>query len=303
METVISVANLCKRYGGLKAVDDISFSIQRGEIFGLIGPNGAGKTTTVEILSGLRSPDHGDVRVLGLDPQHQAAALRQRVGVQLQQAALPEEIRVGEALNLFASFYKHAHSWQDLLETWGLAEKRKASFRSLSGGQRQRLFIALALVNDPELVFLDEITTGLDPQARLATWDLVRSIRDSGKTVVLVTHFMDEAQRLCDRVGVVDHGHLVACDAPDQLIQALDAGLRVHFTSSNGFDPACLARLPGVTRIAHAGDEVTIYGKGPLLVHVAAALSELGQVPADLRSEQASLEDVFLCLTGRKIRE
>lgn len=306
--TVIQVEHLSKTYGSTRAVEDVSFEIQRGEIFGIIGPNGAGKTTTVEILAGLRRPSSGSVRVLGLDPQRQVDALRQRTGVQLQSAALPDQIHVWEALDLFASFYRHAIPYQPLLETWGLAEKRNATFASLSGGQKQRLFIALALVNDPELVFLDELTTGLDPQARRSTWDLVRTIRAQGKTVVLVTHFMDEAEKLCDRVAIVDQGRLIALDTPHQLIENLHAESRVKFTTLNGFNPATLTNIPGVTRAIREGDQVHVFGaslpgKPSLLLQVASTLGELGLSPADLRTEQATLEDAFIALTGKHLRD
>ncbi len=303
METVVQVEHLRKTYGQTVAVDDISFEVKQGEIFGIVGPNGAGKTTTVESAMGLRQPDAGTVRVLGLDPQSQGYELRQRIGVQLQQAALPDRIKVWEAIDLFAAFYQHSADWEKLLEQWGLAEKRKASFGSLSGGQKQRLFIALALVNSPELVFLDELTTGLDPQARRATWDLIRSIREHGTTVVLVTHFMDEAERLCDRVAIIDQGRIVALDTPHKLIGDLQAGSRVRFTLENGFNPDLLEKVKGVTGVSREGSEVVVYGNGPLMAHVAAALAENNIEPADLRTEQASLEDVFLALTGRQIRD
>jgi len=193
MKSIIEIQNLRKTYGSTVAVDDISFEVAEGEIFGLLGPNGAGKTTTVECLQGLRHPDSGSIRVLGLDPRLEAQALRRRIGSQLQESALPDRIKVWEALDLFASVSPNASDWRVLLEQWGLAEKRKASFSSLSGGQRQRLFVALALVNSPEVVFLDEMTTGLDPAARHVAWDLIRAIRDRGTTVTLVTHFMAEA--------------------------------------------------------------------------------------------------------------
>ncbi|HEY3343698.1 MAG TPA: ABC transporter ATP-binding protein [Anaerolineaceae bacterium] len=305
---VITVEHISKSYGGLTAVDDVSFQVERGEIFGIIGPNGAGKTTTVEAVIGMRKLDRGAIRVLGLDPRQDAAALRRQIGVQLQQAALPDAIKVWEALDLFASFYPHPADSRRLLEDWGLGDKRSSSFQSLSGGQKQRLFIALALVNDPVLVFLDELTTGLDPQSRRSTWDLVRSIRDQGKTVVLVTHFMDEAEKLCDRVAIIDRGKILALDTPRCLIQTLNDQTRVVFTTSNGFDPAGLRRIPGVTRALREGDQVTVIGNElpgspSLLLRTAAALNELGQAPADLHLEQSSLEDVFLAVTGRKIRE
>ena len=294
--------NLRKQYGSTIAVDDISFNVQQGEIFCIVGPNGAGKSTTVESIMGLRQPDSGAIRVLGMNPQKEEQHLRQRIGIQLQQAALPERLKVWEALDLYASFYNKTVSWEKLLGDWGLDEKRNAAFKNLSGGQKQRLFIALALLNDPEMVFLDELTTGLDPQARRATWDAVRAIRDQGKTVVLVTHFMDEAEELADRIAIIDQGKIVAIDTPQALIQNLQAGMRVRFTNGNGYDPQLLSQVTGVTEVEQRGKQVIVQGNGALLAHVATALAEHNITPTDLRVEQADLEDVFLALTGRKIR-
>lgn len=302
-ETVIAVENLSKHYGSVTAVENLSFSVQRGEIFGVVGPNGAGKTTTVECLTGLRRADQGQIRVLGLDPRTAERELRRRVGVQLQQAALPDDILVWEALDLFASFYPAPVDWRALLETWGLAEKARARFNTLSGGQKQRLFIALALVNNPELVILDELTTGLDPQARRATWELVERLRDDGKTVLLVTHFMDEAERLCDRVAVIDRGHLVALDSPRALIRAVHAEARVRFSDPEHRDWSSLRGLAGVHSIERRNGDVIVSGAGGLLLSVASALNERGYQPADLRTEQVTLEDAFLALTGHAIRE
>lgn len=303
MNHVITVDHLHKEYGRTVAVDDVSFSVASGEIFCIVGPNGAGKTTTVESVMGLRQPDRGHIRVLGLDPQQDEMALRQRIGVQLQQAALPDRIKVWEALDLFTSFYKHTVDWEPLLHDWGLLEKRNAQFGKLSGGQKQRLFICLALLNDPEVVFLDELTTGLDPQARRATWDAVRAIRDRGKTVILVTHFMEEAEELADHVAIIEKGRVVALDTPDQLIAGLNTTRRVLFTNPNGFDPHTLMTLPEVTDVAENGRVVTVYGRGPLLIRVAVALDNQYLYPDDLRMEQANLEDVFLALTGSQIRD
>ncbi len=303
METVISVKHLRKNYGPLAAVDDLSFDVQRGEIFGIAGPNGAGKTTTVECLVGLRRPDSGELRVLGLDPQAQAASLRRRTGVQLQQSALPEDLKVWEALDLFASLYDRPLDGKLLLEQWGLAEKRNTRFGSLSGGQKQRLFIALALVNDPELVFLDELTTGLDPQARRATWGMIEQLRQDGKTVLLVTHFMDEAERLCDRVAIIDQGRLAALDSPAALIAGLNQEQRLRFRRPAGVELGWLSGLPGVSAVAYENGDAVVSGGAALLATVATALAERGLIPADLRSERATLEDVFLKLTGKKIRE
>ncbi|WP_420628995.1 ABC transporter ATP-binding protein [Candidatus Leptofilum sp.] len=299
---VIEVKKLRKAYGSTVAVDNISFNVQKGEIFCIVGPNGAGKSTTVESIMGLRQPDGGSIRVLGLDPQKREHELRQRIGIQLQQAALPERLKVWEALNLYSSFYDKIVSWEKLLADWGLTEKRTTNFKNLSGGQKQRLFIALALLNDPELVFLDELTTGLDPQARHATWDAVRAIRDQGKTVVLLTHFMDEAEELADRIAIIDQGNVVALDTPGKLIQNLQAETRVRFTNYNGYDPQQLHTVSGVTDVEQRGKQVIVQGNGALLAHVATALAQHNVTPTDLRVEQADLEDVFLALTGRSIR-
>jgi len=303
VDEVIRVKGLRKAYGSTVAVDGVSFSVGQGEIFGVVGPNGAGKTTIVECLTGLRRPDAGTVRVLGLDPRRQGRELRERVGVQLQQAALPDDLKVWEALDLYTSFYGRALDWKPLLEHWGLKEKRNARFKSLSGGQKQRLFIALSLLNDPEVVFLDEITTGLDPQARRVTWDLVREIRDRGTTVVLVTHFMDEAERLCDRVAFVDGGRIVALDSPENLIGALDAEASVRFGGLNGFDADSLRGVPGVSRAAREDDEVVVYGGGPLLARVVVELDRRGITPTTVSVARSTLEDVFIEKTGREIQD
>ena len=303
MNVVIQVEHLRKVYGDTVAVDDISFEVENGEIFGIVGPNGAGKTTAVESIIGLRRPDQGSITVLGMNPMQEENALQQRIGIQLQEAALPDRIKVWEALDLFASFYDHTVDWQPLLERWGLSDKRNARFGKLSGGQKQRLFIALSLLNDPEAVFLDELTAGLDPQARRSTWDLVRAIRDEGKTVVLVTHFMDEAQELCDRVLIIDHGRIVALDTPKALIKQVQAERQISFTAPPGFDPSPLETLPGVSHVSTKGNQVSVSGEGALLARVATALAQQDLIPDDLRSKQATLEDVFLALTGREIRD
>jgi len=302
MNPVIEVEHLRKTYGRLVAVDDVSFHVTEGEIFGLLGPNGAGKTTSVECLQGLRRYDIGKVRVLGLDPRSQAQELRRRIGSQLQEAALPDRIKVWEALDMFATVADHALDWNTLLNQWGLSEKRKASFGSLSGGQRQRLFIALALVNNPRIVFLDEMTTGLDPAARHVAWELIRTIRDHGATVVLVTHFMDEAEELCDRLAIVDHGKIIAADSPGGLITSHAGHVRVIFTTDKK-DLSWLDSVSYVQRVMRKGQKVEVEGTGPVLAHVSAALLAHGIEPSDLRMEQPSLEDVFLKLTGRRAEE
>ncbi|MBN1693405.1 MAG: ABC transporter ATP-binding protein [Dehalococcoidales bacterium] len=300
MTSIISVQNLRKTYGKIIAVADISFEVAQGEIFGFLGPNGAGKTTTVECLQALRDPDSGKISVIGLDPLRQAQELRRRIGSQLQESALPDRIKVWEALDLFASVTDKISDWHPLLEQWGLAEKRKSSFAALSGGQKQRLFIALSLVNNPEVVFLDEMTTGLDPAARRVAWDLIRAVRDRGTTVVLVTHFMDEAENLCDRVAIVDKGKIVASDSPQGLIASYATGVRVLFSTDKP-DLAFLEKVSGVKNVTRRGDRVEVEGSGPLLALVAAALVEHDIVPPDLRVEQPSLEDVFLKVTGRAV--
>ena len=294
---VVHVEGLRKSYGGTVAVDGVSFEVAAGEIFGLVGPNGSGKTTTVECLQGLRDPDGGDLRVLGLDPARQGSELRRRIGCQLQDSALPERIKVWEALDLFGSLSADAVDWHSLLHAWGLEEKRNASFATLSGGQRQRLFVALALVNRPELVFLDEMTTGLDPSARRVAWELIEAIRAGGATVVLVTHFMEEAERLCDRVAVVRRGRLVAVDTPSGLAAAYGGQTRITF-SAGGIELDWIDRLPGVARVERHGAAVRIEGTGRVLPLVAAGLVERGVVPDDLRVAQPTLEDAFLALVG-----
>lgn len=302
MEPVIEVEDVRKTYGTLGAVDGVSLSVARGEIFGLLGPNGAGKTTLVECIQGLRKPDSGRISVLGLDPQSEAQALRKRIGSQLQESALPDRIKVWEALDLFASVSGAGSDWRLLMEQWGLSEKSKASFSSLSGGQRQRLLVALALVTNPEVVFLDEMTTGLDPAARRVAWGLIRAIRDRGATVILVTHFMDEAEHLADRLAVMDRGRIAALDSPQGLIARYAGGVKVLF-SDPGADLSWLPAVPYVKAVSRTGSRVEVEGTGPVLAMVAAALVEHGLAPADLRLEQPSLEDVFMSITGRSAVE
>jgi ABC-2 type transport system ATP-binding protein len=297
---VIEVAGLRKQYGGKVAVRDVSFTVERGEIFGILGPNGAGKTTTVECAEGLRTPDGGTVRVLGLDPRRDAGELRRRVGVQLQESQLPDRLKVWEALRLYASFYPNPADPERLIQDWGLAEKRDTPFGKLSGGQKQRLFITLALVGNPEIAFLDELTTGLDPQARSDTWDLIERIRDTGVTVVLVTHFMAEAERLCDRLAVIDRGTVVAIDTPAGLVAGVDAEQRIRFRTASPFDERLLSGLPGVTGVTRTGDRVVITGKGDLLYTVTSVLARNQIVAAELRVEQASLDTAFAALTRKE---
>ena len=299
--SVIEVEGLHKAYGDHVAVEDVGLEVRAGEIFGLLGPNGAGKTTTVECLQGLRRRGRGRVRVLGLDPDRDGDRLRRRIGAQLQSSALPDRLRVGEALWLFARDQDGAPPLDQLGRRWGLEGLWRRPFAKLSGGERQRLFIALALVNRPEVVFFDELTTGLDPQARRATWDLVRRVRDDGATVVLVTHFMEEAEQLCDRVAIVDQGRVVATGTPPELVARADGNQRVSFTWPDA-NAAWLSHLAAVERVTRREDRVEVMGTGPLAVRVAAALAGRGIEPADFRTHHPDLEDVFLALTGRDLR-
>lgn len=306
MNPVISVDGLAKSYGPVAAVTDVSFAVGRGEIFGILGPNGAGKTTTVECLQGLRHRDGGEVRVLGLDPDRQPDQLRRRIGSQLQSAALPDRLRVGEAIRLFAGLASIQVDVEQELASWGLGELRRRPFAALSGGQRQRLFLALALLGEPEVVFLDELTTGLDPQARRTAWDLVRSVRDRGATVVLVTHLMEEAEELCDRVAVIDRGRVVALDPPRRLTAELDAAVEVNF-SWNGTDPSVLDELlgdlPGVSSWQIREGLASIAAEPLAVVDIAGALAAHDLHPDDFTINRPSLEDVFLSLTGHSLRD
>jgi ABC-2 type transport system ATP-binding protein len=302
--TAIEVCDLRKTNDSLAAVDGISFTVSEGEIFGMVGPNGAGKTTSIECIEGLRRPDGGSVRVLGLDPARERFALAKKIGLQLQESSLPPRLRVGEALDLFGSFFDRQANAGELLEVLGLAGKRSSPFGKLSGGQKQRLSIALALINQPQVVFFDELTTGLDPQARRAMWDLVRQIRDRGCTVFLTTHYMEEAERLCDRVLILDRGRIVALDTPEKLIESLGVETRLVITILENQTMPALASLPQVQRVERSGERVTLYGRGEQFASsVLRALEDAGTRFQDLRTEQADLEDVFLSLTGRRMQE
>ncbi len=302
-EPVVQVAGLRRTYGRLVAVDDVSFDVQDGEIFGLIGPNGAGKTTTLECVEGIRAPDRGTISVLGWDPVRDAYRLQDRIGVQLQEAQLQKRIRVREAVALWASLYPKPVDGDGLLEQLGLLEKRNAWFMTLSGGQKQRLFIALALINDPDVVFLDELTTGLDPQARRAIWELVRGIRARGKTVFLTTHLMEEAERLCDRVAIIDHGRIVDIDSPAGLVRRHCPERTVVLVTDDAEAEARLAASPGVDGVSREGDKLTIRGSGEdLMTGVIQCLADHRIHIRDFRTIMPNLEDVFLKLTGHSIR-
>jgi ABC-2 type transport system ATP-binding protein len=298
MSPVIEVRNLRKTYAETVAVADISFTVAEGEIFGILGPNGAGKTTTVECVEGLRKPDGGEISVLGLDPLRDRGELTQVLGAQLQESQLPAKLRVAEALDLYSSFYRAPADWRALLEVLGLADKASTPFRKLSGGQKQRLSIALALAGGPRIAVLDELTTGLDPQARRDTWELIERVRDRGVTIVLVSHFMEEAERLCDRVALIDKGRVVELDTPAALAERVAVAQRIQFRPSGPVDDALLADLPEVSSIIRKGDVVVVTGTGNVLNAVISVLARNQIVAQQLRVDQANLEDAYLELTG-----
>jgi ABC-2 type transport system ATP-binding protein len=304
-QPAIRVAAVRKTYGPTVALDDVSFEVQPGEIFGLIGPNGAGKTTTLECVEGLRAPDRGEISVLGLHPIRHRYALQDRIGVQAPGGAAPEaHHRAGGRPLLGVPVYPRPVDGTELIDRLGLTEKRDAWFMTLSGGQKQRLFIALSLINDPELVFLDELTTGLDPQARRAIWDLVRAVRQQGKTIVLTTHLMEEAERLCDRVAIVDHGRVVDVGAPAALVRRHCPERTVVVETGEPAAADRFRRIPQVESVTGDGRQVTIRGRGEdLVTEVIGCLAEHRIRVADLRTEQPTLEDVFLKLTGHALRD
>ncbi len=304
-DPVIHVEGLVKRYGSLVAVDGIDFTVRRGEIFGLLGPNGAGKTTTVEVLEGLRTPDGGRATVLGVDVTAGSQALKPRIGVSLQTAALYPKLTVVEVIDLFRSFYAHALPTAELVDLLELGERRNARTQELSGGQRQRLAVALALVNDPELVFLDEPTTGLDPAARRSLWDLVLGLKAKGRSVLLTTHYMEEAELLCDRLAIMDHGRILEMGRVEDLVSKRFKERAVRLDAIDGLTEIDLAGLPAVTTVKHDDVEILLY-----TADVAATIGALlsltearGLEPANLGVRRATLEDVFLDLTGRALRD
>ncbi|MEO7503242.1 MAG: ABC transporter ATP-binding protein [Gemmatimonadaceae bacterium] len=302
---VIEVSGLRKTYGSLVAVDEVSFEVHDGEIFGLIGPNGAGKTTTMECVEGLRTPDRGKISVFGLDPIRDIHKLQNRMGVQLQEAQLQKRIKVWEAVHLWASLYGMKSSdGERLLEQLGMVDKRNTWFMKLSGGQKQRLFIALALINDPEVVFLDELTTGLDPQARRAIWELVRGIRARGKTVFLTTHLMEEAERLCDRVAIIDHGRIIDVDSPEALVNRYCPERTVVLMTDDPSAEVLFRAMPQVAAVSANGGRFTIRGKSEdLVTTVIRCLSENRIRVSDFRTILPNLEDVFIKVTGHSIRD
>lgn len=300
----IHATDVSKRYGDLTAVNGVSLEVQPGEIFGIIGPNGAGKTTFMECLEGLRRPTSGTIDVLGEDPSHPSTRWRERIGVQLQTAALPPKITVNEAMALFASMYSDPADPAQLLNELGIAAKGRSYVDKLSGGQRQRVFIALALLGKPDVVFLDELTTALDPQARLAMWDVVRSIRQGGATVVMTTHYMEEAEALCDRVAVIDAGRLIALDTVPGLIASIAKGTKVQLRTSQQLTRGIIDKIDGISDVMIAGTSVSMLWSGTGIPQAAiAAIEATGLTVTDIRTSSPGLEDVFLALTGRNMRQ
>lgn len=295
---VIDVRDVAKSYGALNVLEDVTFTIDGGEIFGIVGPNGAGKTTLVESIGGLREPDAGSITVLGREPIDDRAELTQRLGIQLQESRLQKRARVGEILQTFSTFYEKPADWTELAERFGLTDKLHAPYSSLSGGMKQRLSIALALVGSPEVVILDELTTGLDPRARRSTWDAVEKIRNAGVTVVLVTHFMDEVERLCDRVMVLDGGRIAAIDTPNGLMRTAGAAQVMSFRPSTPVPADELRALPEVAGVELEDGLVTATGGGNMVLTVLSSLAERGITADDLRVDASSLEDAYLALTG-----
>jgi ABC-2 type transport system ATP-binding protein len=299
----VAVEGLRKRYGDKVAVADISFAVDHGEIFGILGPNGAGKTTTVESIAGLRTGDAGAIRVLGVDPWTDRTSLTRILGIQLQESRLQAKITVREALELWSSFYDDPAPWPELAERLGLADHLERRFGKLSGGQQQRLSIALALTGRPKVAILDELSTGLDPRARRDVWQLVRDLRDDGTTVLLVTHAMEEAQELCDRIAIVDDGRVAALDTPDGLIRAAGSATRTSFVPSEPTDLESLRQLPGVTSVRSDGERVLVEGADDTALAVLAALSVQQIVPHSLRVSSESLDAVYLDLTARALSQ
>jgi len=308
-ESALRCRGLVKRYGDVVAVAGLDLEVVRGECFGMLGPNGAGKTTAVEIFEGLRPPDAGDVEVLGDHWRGDGLALRRRLGVQLQETKFPDKLRVREVLSLFRSFYPRGMAIEEALALVALEEKADAQVRPLSGGQKQRLSLACALIGDPELLFLDEPTTGLDPQSRRQTWEIVEGLKARRRTVLLTTHYMEEAERLCDRVAILDHGKAIALGTPRELVASLGAEHVVEFTVGGGASPAvteeALAALPSVEGVAREGGRwrLTVREVHRAVPGLLAALAERGATPTELATHHASLEDVFMSLTGRRLRD
>jgi len=301
---IVAIDRVTKSYGDLIAVNDVSINIEKGEVFGLVGPNGAGKTTLIEMIEGLRTPDSGSIKALGLDPTKQGDELRERIGVLLQTTSIQPDIKVREALKLFASFYNHTSNIEEVLTTLSLEDYAGKRFNKLSGGLKQRVAIALALVNDPEILFLDELTTGLDPQARRNMWELIEKIRGEGKTIFLTTHYMEEAEKLCDRVGIIDYGKIIALDTPRNLITNLGAESKVIF-SAEDIDTAKFEGLKAVSQVEKVEDGFILYTKdeNATIQELVRMADAQGFKVSNMRTESPNLDDVFLTLTGREMRE
>ncbi len=304
---VIEVEHLVKSYGDIKAVNNISFQVKAGETFGMLGPNGAGKTTIVEIIEGLRTADSGRVSVLGLDIARVPARVKQRIGIQLQAPSLLPLVTSQEILELFAGFYEHSLPIDDVLDLLALKDSRKVLVKNLSGGQQQRLSVAMALINDPDIAFLDEPTTGLDPQARRGLWSVIEDMRSKGKTILLTTHYMEEAERLCDRVAIIDYGQIIAMDSPRELINKYFKESAIQFELEPAPPELVLQSFPGATQIMVSNSEVIIYSENiPATMSSILKYAEKTNQTEQLKNlyvREATLEDVFLKLTGRKIRE
>lgn len=304
VKKVIEVEDLVKKYDGVTAVDNASFEVYEDEIFGMVGPNGAGKTTTIECIEGLREKDAGTIRVFSQDISKANQSLKIKIGIQLQESSLPDKIKVREAMEMFSSLYPRTIDWKNLLIELNLEDKVNSYFRDLSGGQKQRLFIAIALINNPELIFLDELSTGLDPQARHTMWDLIKDIRNEGKTIFITTHYMEEAELLCDRVAIIDQGKIVALDTPQNLIKSLGQEKRLIFSLESEFSIEKLRKIEGVTEVEKIGDRIIVQGREDEFIYrVMSVLIKERIKFREIKIEQPNLEDVFLALTGKKIRE
>jgi ABC-2 type transport system ATP-binding protein len=304
MNTVVEVKNLVKRYGDLVAVNDKSFDVEKGEIFGFLGPNGAGKTTTVEMIEGLRKPDGGMITVCGYDTQKEKDRIEEIIGVQLQSTTIYDKIRIGEVVDLFGGYYQKMLPTTEILEMVTLNDKKNSFVHTLSGGQKQRVAMALALINDPEVLFLDEPTTGLDPQARRNVWDIIEGLGEKGKTIILTTHYMEEAERLCGRVGVIDHGKIIALDTTKDLINKQNLESAIEFTTSKGISKESFDKLPNVSKVIQDGNSLILQTKESS--KVLAELTRLSEENSfnleNISVRKATLEDVFLALTGRNLR-
>ena len=305
MSAVIEAKDLTKKYGDLIAVNEVSFEIEKGEIFGLLGPNGAGKTTTVEMIEGLRKPDGGTIKVWGIDVLKGIDRVKEIIGVQLQTATIYERIRVGEAIDLYGSYYKKSIPTNVILERVSLTDKKRSFVKALSHGQKQRLAMAVALVNDPEIIFLDEPTTGLDPQARRNVWDIIDSLRGSGKTILLTTHYMEEAEQLCNRVGIIDQGNIITIDTPRNLIAKQSLGSTIEFVSSNSIAEDAFKDITQLSTVTQDGNRYILHTEEvfQVLKEIIRLAEEKNLDVEGISVRKATLEDVFLKLTGRQLRE